>query len=117
MSTLSAIDIVIMVIYVVGVTAWGTWLGRGQKDAKDYFLAEKNIPWWAVCFSIIATETSVLTFISVPATAYTSDLWMVQLTAGYLIGRIVVAVVLLPGYFRGDITTCLLYTSDAADEL
>ncbi|MSR37197.1 MAG: sodium:solute symporter [Gemmatimonadetes bacterium] len=105
MSALSAIDIVIMVVYVVGVTAWGTWLGRGQKDAKDYFLAEKNIPWWAVCFSIIATETSVLTFISVPATAYTSDLWMVQLTVGYLLGRVTVAAVLLPAYFRGDITT------------
>ena len=105
MTSLSALDIVIMAAYVAGVTAWGTWLGKGQKDAKDYFLAEKSIPWWAVCFSIIATETSVLTFISVPATAYTSDLWMVQLTTGYLLGRIAVAVILLPGYFRGDITT------------
>jgi solute:Na+ symporter, SSS family len=104
-STLSWVDVLIMVIYVVGVTAWGSWLGRGQKDAKDYFLAEKNIPWWAVSFSIIATETSVLTFISVPATAYTSDLWMLQLATGYLLGRITVAALLLPAYFRGDITT------------
>ena len=102
---MSSLDLLLIVLYVVGVTAWGTWLGRRQKDSKDYFLADHAMPWWAVCFSIIATETSVLTFISVPATAYTSDLWMVQLTFGYLIGRIAVAFILLPGYFRGELTT------------
>ncbi len=105
MRQLSALDLTLIIVYVVGVTAWGTWLGRKQKDSKDYFLADHAMPWWAVCFSIIATETSVLTFISVPATAYTSDLWMVQLTVGYLLGRIAVAVILLPGYFRGELTT------------
>jgi solute:Na+ symporter, SSS family len=102
---LSVFDFTLIAVYVIGVTAWGTWLGRRQKDSKDYFLADHAMPWWAVCFSIIATETSVLTFISVPATAYTSDLWMVQLTVGYLIGRIAVAYVLLPGYFGGGLTT------------
>jgi SSS family solute:Na+ symporter len=105
MNKFGLIDLAIILVYVVGVTAWGTWLGRNQKDARDYFLAEKNIPWWAICFSIIATETSVLTFISVPATAYTTDMWMVQLALGYLLGRIAVASILLPGYFRGEITT------------
>ncbi|HET9985106.1 MAG TPA: sodium:solute symporter [Longimicrobiales bacterium] len=102
---LLGLDIAIVVIYVIGVTAFGTWLGRRQKDARDYFLADRNIPWWAVCFSVVATETSVLTFISVPATAYTTDMWMLQLTFGYLLGRIVIAAVLLPGYFRGDFAT------------
>src|ERR671929_1229204 len=101
---LNLLDVGLIVVYVIGVTAWGTWLGRRQKDSKDYFLADHAMPWWAICFSIIATETSVLTFVSVPATAYTSDLWMVQLTVGYLIGRIVVAAVLLPGYFRGELS-------------
>jgi SSS family transporter len=98
-------DLIVLVGYIVGVTALGTWLGTRQKDARDYFLADRSIPWWAVCFSVVATETSALTFISVPATAYNSDLWMIQLTIGYLIGRIVVAVVLLPAYFRGELTT------------
>ncbi len=105
MTALSALDFTLIAVYVIGVTRWGTWLGRRQKDSKDYFLADRAMPWWAVCFSIIATETSVLTFISVPGTAYTSDLWMVQLTAGYLLGRIAVAVILLPGYFRGELST------------
>jgi SSS family transporter len=105
MRSLSILDLSLILIYIIGVTAWGTWLGRRQKDSKDYFLADHAMPWWAVCFSIVATETSVLTFISVPATAYTSDLWMVQLTVGYLIGRITVAAILLPGYFRGELST------------
>ena len=104
-SAFNAVDVAIILVYIVGVTAFGSLLGRRQKDARDYFLADRSIPWWAVCFSVVATETSVLTFISVPATAYTSDMWMVQLTLGYLIGRIGVAAILLPGYFRGNITT------------
>lgn len=99
------LDVAIILVYILGVTAFGTLLGRRQKDARDYFLADHSIPWWAVCFSVVATETSVLTFISVPAAAYTGDMWMVQLTVGYLIGRITVAAILLPGYFRGELST------------
>jgi SSS family transporter len=105
MGDLAALDLTLIALYVAGVTAWGTWLGRRQKDSRDYFLADHAMPWWAVAFSIVATETSVLTFISVPATAYTGDLWMVQLTIGYLLGRITVAAILLPGYFRGELAT------------
>ncbi|HEX7089601.1 MAG TPA: sodium:solute symporter [Longimicrobiales bacterium] len=105
MSEFTALDGVVVIAYIVGVTALGTWLGRRQKDARDYFLGDRSIPWWAVCFSVVATETSALTFISVPATAYQSDLWMLQLTVGYLIGRIGIAAVLLPGYFRGELVT------------
>ena len=102
------LDIVVLVSYIVGVTAFGTWLGTRQKDARDYFLADRSIPWWAVCFSVVATETSALTFISVPATAYNSDLWMLQLTFGYFLGRVLVAFVLLPAYFRGELTTAYM---------
>jgi SSS family solute:Na+ symporter len=104
-SSFGTLDLVVLIGYIVGVTAFGTWLGTRQKDARDYFLADRSIPWWAVCFSVVATETSALTFISVPATAYNSDLWMLQLTIGYFIGRCVVAAVLLPSYFRGELTT------------
>src|SRR5687768_16832142 len=105
MGSFTTLDLVVLAGYIIGVTAFGTWLGSRQKDARDYFLADRGIPWWAVCFSVVATETSALTFISVPATAYTSNLWMMQLTIGYLLGRIAVAVVLLPGYFRGELNT------------
>lgn len=101
----SALDFAIVIGYMVFVSALGAVLGRQQKDASDYFLADRAIPWWAACFSVVATETSALTVISVPATAYGADLWMLQLAAGYCIGRIAIAIFLLPRYFRGEITT------------
>lgn len=103
--SLSPIDIAIVLAYVAFVAVLGGALGRKQKDASDYFLADHAIPWWAACFSVVATETSALTVISVPATAYTGDLWMLQLATGYLIGRIVISWLLLPRYFRGEIAT------------
>lgn len=105
MQALTPLNLAIILGYILAVTALGTWFGGRQKDAQDYFLADRSIPWWAVCFSVVATETSALTVISVPATAYASDLWMLQLALGYVIGRIVIAVVLLPRYFRGEIAT------------
>ncbi|HEX6913453.1 MAG TPA: sodium:solute symporter, partial [Longimicrobium sp.] len=103
--SLSAIDVAIVLGYVAFVAVLGGALGRRQKDASDYFLADRAIPWWAACFSVVATETSALTVISVPATAYTGDLWMLQLATGYLVGRIAIAAFLLPRYFRGEIAT------------
>ena len=103
--SLSPIDLAIVLAYVAFVSVLGGVLGSRQKDASDYFLADHAIPWWAACFSVVATETSALTVISVPATAYTGDLWMLQLAAGYLIGRIAISAFLLPRYFRGEIAT------------
>lgn len=105
MSAFTTLDYVVLVAYLAGVTAFGAYLGRKQKNARDYFLADRDIPWWAVCFSVVATETSALTFISVPATSYGSDFWMLQLTFGYFLGRLVVAGLLLPAYFRGEVVT------------
>ncbi|MGH7477624.1 MAG: sodium:solute symporter [Longimicrobiales bacterium] len=105
MSAFTLLDTVVLLAYLAGVIVFGVWLGRRQHDARDYFLADRSIPWWAVCFSVVATETSALTFISVPATAYASDLWLLQLTGGYLIGRIVIAWLLLPRYFAGELNT------------
>lgn len=103
--SLSPIDLAIVLAYVAFVSVLGGVLGSRQKDASDYFLADHAIPWWAACFSVVATETSALTVISVPATAYTGDLWMLQLAAGYLIGRVAISAFLLPRYFRGEIAT------------
>jgi SSS family transporter len=91
--------------YLAGINLLGAWLGRGQRDATDYFLGSHAMPWWAVMASVVATETSALTFLSVPGDAYRSGYAFLQLTFGYLIGRIAVSVVLLPGYFRGELST------------
>ncbi len=101
----TVLDAFVLVAYLAGITALGIWVGRRQANAKDYFVADRAIPWWAVMFSIVATETSALTFISIPGLAYTGDLGFLQVAAGYILGRIAVAYLLLPKYYQGEIVT------------
>src|SRR3954452_13150490 len=105
MRGLNALDFLVIVAYLVGVRLLGICVGRRQKDAKDYFVADREIPWWAVMFSIVASETSALTFISVPGLAYVSDLGFLEIAAGYLVGRIALAFTLLPRYYEGNLVT------------
>lgn len=99
------IDYVIIAAYLIGIAAFGIISGGKQKSVKDYFLGSKVVPWWAVCFAIVAAETSTLTFISIPGLAYISNLNFLQVTIGYLLGRIVVAYVFLPAYSKGELKT------------
>jgi SSS family solute:Na+ symporter len=80
----------------------GLWVARHQRSASDYFLGARDLPAWAILLSIVATETSALTVISVPGIGARGDLTFLQLAFGFLVGRIGVAIWLLPGYFRGD---------------
>jgi SSS family transporter len=105
----SYLDAIIVVLYLGGVTAYGILKGGKQKSARDYFVSEKAIPWWAVCFAIVATETSALTFISVPGIAYVGNLNFLQIAIGYILGRIVVSYFLLPKYFEGELLTAYSY--------
>jgi solute:Na+ symporter, SSS family len=110
MTRFTALDAIVLLAYLVGTTALGLWVGRRQRDAKDYFVADRAIPWWAVMLSIVASETSALTFISTPGLSYGNapgfgDLGFLQVVAGYIVGRIVVAAVLLPRYFQGNLVT------------
>jgi SSS family transporter len=100
---ITPLDWVVIALYLVGIIGLGVWLGRGQKTTRDYFLGGRDLPWWGVAFSIVATETSALTFIGVPAMAYGGNLMFIQIVIGYVIGRIVLAVVLVPIYFKKEI--------------
>ena len=103
---MSPIDLGVIAVYVAGLhRRWGAGSGRGRPGLKGYFLGESNIPAWAVMISIVATETSTATFLSVPGVAYKGDFTFLQLAFGYILGRVVVATVLLPAYFRGEIFT------------
>ncbi len=104
MNHLNWADWLVIVGYLGGIIAFGMWFGREQKTTRDYFLGSRNIPWWGVGFSIVATETSALTFIGVPAMAYGPDnLGFMQIVIGYVLARIILAVVMVPHYFRGEI--------------
>ncbi len=105
----SYLDIAIVIIYLAGVTAYGIIKGGRQSSARDYFISDKAIPWWAVCFAIVATETSALTFISVPGVAYAGNLNFLQIAIGYILGRIAVSYLLLPKYHEGELLTAYAY--------
>src|SRR5262249_26753594 len=105
MRGLNGLDFLVIVAYLIGITLLGIWVGRRQRDSKDYFVADREIPWWAVMFSIVASETSALTFISIPGLAYVTNLGFLEIAVGYLLGRIVVAYTLLPRYYEGNLVT------------
>ncbi len=102
------IDGFILALYLAAVALIGVWVGRGQRSLDDYLLGGRELPWWAVLGSIVATETSTATFLSVPGLAYKTDggdLRFLQLPLGFFVGRVLVAALLLPQYFRGELFT------------
>ncbi len=100
-----SLDLVIVAVYLLGITGLGVYFRRGQRDARDYFLGGKSAPWWALALSIVATETSTLTIIGTPAISYATNLTFIQLVFGYLVGRVLIVLLFLPGYFRGEFFT------------
>jgi SSS family solute:Na+ symporter len=101
------IDLVIIFGYLIGITLFGVWFSRKQETTRDYFLGDRTVPWWAIAASIVATETSTITFISVPGIAFArnGNFQFLQLVFGYLLGRIVISILFIPSYFRGELMT------------
>ena len=99
------IDLAIILLYIVGITLFGMRFRKGQQDIRDYFLGGRTAPWWAIAFSIVATETSLLTVIGTPALAFAGNLGFLQLVMGYIIGRILICFIFIPQYFRGELFT------------
>jgi SSS family transporter len=104
---LRLLDLAIVFGYLAGVVAAGAFFARRQKTTAQYFLGGRNVPWWAISASIVATETSTITFISVPGLIYSQggDFGFLQLVFGYLLGRAVISVLLIPSYFRRELLT------------
>jgi solute:Na+ symporter, SSS family len=102
---LNALDVAVIVAYLGCVTLFGMRFRKQTGTLRGYFLAEKTIPWWAIALSIVAAETSTLTIISVPGMAYEHDFAFLQLVLGYLVGRAIIIVLLIPHYFRGELVT------------
>ncbi len=102
-----ALDLVIVFGYLAGVVAAGAFFARRQKTTAQYFLGGRHVPWWAISASIVATETSTITFISVPGIIYREggDFGFLQLVFGYLLGRVVISALLIPAYFRRELLT------------
>ncbi len=99
------LDLAIIALYLAGITLFGLRFRKKQRTLRDYFLADRNIPWWAIALSIVAAETSTLTIISIPGLAYDTNLMFLQVVLGYVVGRVIISFILLPHYFRGDLYT------------
>ena len=102
---IGTIDVVIIAVYLAGVTLFGATYGRSQRTIRDYFLGGRTAPWWALACSIVATETSTLTIIGTPAIAYATNLEFLQLVMGYVVARVILCIILIPQYFRGEFYT------------
>src|SRR5215213_8362967 len=102
-----SLDLVIIFGYLIGIVLMGTWFAGRQETTRDYFLGDRTVPWWAIAASIVATETSTITFISVPGIAFArgGNFQFLQLVFGYMLGRIVISLLFIPSYFRGELLT------------
>src|SRR3954453_20006951 len=96
-------DWTVIVAYLGGIIALGVWFGKDQRTTRDYFLGSRSIPWWGIGMSIVAAETSALTIIGVPGMAFGTNIAFLQMIIGYVIARVILAVVLVPHYFKGEI--------------
>src|ERR1700761_4315119 len=104
---LSPVDLAVVALYLVGITLFGLrFRGKGKdKSLRNYFPAGRTIPWWAIALSIVSAETSTLTIISIPGVAFAGDFGFLQIVIGYMLGRVVVALIFLPKYFEGRMLT------------
>ena len=103
MNYFNTADWAVIILYLGGIIALGMWFGKDQHTTKDYFLGSKDTPWWCIGVSIVAAETSALTIIGVPAIAYGSNILFIQMIVGYVIARIILVVVMVPHYLKGEI--------------
>ncbi len=101
----SWLDLVVVVVYLVAITLFGAHFGKSQRTLHDYFLGGRRLPWWAIAFSVVSAETSILTIISTPGIAYRSNMGFLQLVFGYMVARVVVSFIFIPRYFAGELYT------------
>jgi solute:Na+ symporter, SSS family len=102
---LDRLDLAIIAIYLAGITLFGLRFRKKQRTLRDYFLADRTIPWWAIALSIVAAETSTLTIISIPGLAYDTNMAFLQVVFGYLVARVIICIIFIPSYFRGEMYT------------
>src|SRR2546429_752299 len=109
----STIDYAVLLLYLAGITIFGVRFRRSQRTVKDYFLGDRNTSWIVISLSIVATETSTLTLIGVPALAFAiyskpeqgGNFMYLQVVLGYIIARVIISLIFIPAYCRGDLLT------------
>jgi SSS family transporter len=100
---MNLVDLAIIFGYLIGITLFGVWFSAKQKTTEDYFVGNRSVPWWAIAMSIVATETSTITFISIPGIAFAKggNFEFLQVVFGYMVGRVIISLIFIPLYFKG----------------
>ena len=109
----SLLDYGVLFLYLAGITAFGTRFRRTHHSVSDYFIGARNIRWWVISLSIVATETSTLTLVGVPAIAFATyarpeqggNLTYLQVVVGYMVARVLISLLFIPAYFSGNMLT------------
>src|SRR6266542_6637863 len=99
------VDLGVILVYLLAITAFGARFRHGQRTLKDYFLGGRTAPWWAISLSIVSAETSTLTIVGTPALSFSGNMGFLQIVFGYLLARVVISALFLPHYFRGEMFT------------
>lgn len=87
------------------IVAYGVWKSRGSKDIQGYLLGNREMKWWTIGLSIMATQASAITFLSGPGQAYTDGMRFVQFYLGLPIAMIILSITLVPFYHRLNVYT------------
>ncbi|MEK7722902.1 MAG: hypothetical protein AAB336_01010, partial [Acidobacteriota bacterium] len=115
---MQTLDLIIIFGYLIGITLFGIFYSGKQETTQDYFVGDRSVPWWAIAASIVATETSTITFISVPGIAFAKNgnFEFLQLVFGYMLGRVVISLLFIPMYFKGELFTVYQLLGDRFGE-
>ena len=115
---MQTLDLIIIFGYLIGITLFGVLYSGKQETTQDYFVGDRSVPWWAIAMSIVATETSTITFISVPGVAFAKNgnFEFLQLVFGYMLGRVVISLLFIPMYFKGELFTVYQLLGDRFGE-
>ena len=107
--TLSTIDWTIMLVTLLGIVAFGVWKTRSVNNAKSYLLGDKDLKWWTIGLSIMATQASAITFLSVPGKAFQDGMGFAQFYFGMPIAMVILCIFFLPIYYKLNVYTAYQY--------
>jgi Na+/proline symporter len=112
---MSPIDWSVLVFTLLSIILYGVWKSRGTKNIEGYLLADRQLPWYQVGFSVMATQASAITFLSAPGQAYSDGLRFVQFYFGLPLAMVVICVAFIPVFSKLNVYTAYEYLEKRFD--
>ena len=110
------LDWIVLILTIGGIVAYGSWQGKQTKQSlKGFLLADRELPWYHILLSVMATQASAITFLSAPGQAYTDGMRFVQFYLGLPIAMIVLSVTFIPHYYQLKVYTAYQFLEKRFD--